>query len=186
MITVSERNSLRQTEAFRHLKGLPTMTTSWWFQPIWKFIAPPKSNIEPENQWLENEIPFGMAYFQGLRMATLVSGSVVKLDHLPNARVKIKDWNHHNETTTTSQWLLHHTTAPASHSQRCHWNFHPLAAVFFSIRSQKILKKIMLQKSSKESPSSVPWSNPYYWVDDHPLLYGNNGSLDPGTSAFCG
>ena len=22
---------------------------------------------------------------------------------------------------------------------------------------------------------------PYYWVDDHPLLYGNNGSLDPGT-----
>ena len=22
--------------------------------------------------------------------------------------------------------------------------------------------------------------NPYYWVDDHPL-YGNNGSLDPGT-----
>ena len=23
--------------------------------------------------------------------------------------------------------------------------------------------------------------NPYYWVDDHPLSYGNNGSLDPGT-----
>ena len=23
--------------------------------------------------------------------------------------------------------------------------------------------------------------NPYYWVDGHPLLYGNNGSLDPGT-----
>ena len=23
--------------------------------------------------------------------------------------------------------------------------------------------------------------NPYYWVDDHSLLYGNNGSLDPGT-----
>ena len=22
---------------------------------------------------------------------------------------------------------------------------------------------------------------PYYWVDDHPLLYGNNESLDPGT-----
>ena len=26
--------------------------------------------------------------------------------------------------------------------------------------------------------------NPYYWVDDHPLLYGNNGSLDPGTYIF--
>ena len=23
--------------------------------------------------------------------------------------------------------------------------------------------------------------NPYYWVDDHPLVYGNNGSLDPDT-----
>ena len=25
--------------------------------------------------------------------------------------------------------------------------------------------------------------NPYYWVDDHPL-YGNNGSLDPGTYIY--
>ena len=24
---------------------------------------------------------------------------------------------------------------------------------------------------------------PYYWVDDHPLLYGNNGSLDPSSYA---
>ena len=24
--------------------------------------------------------------------------------------------------------------------------------------------------------------NPYYWVDDHPPLYGNNGSLDPSTN----
>ena len=27
--------------------------------------------------------------------------------------------------------------------------------------------------------------NPYYWVDDHPLLCGNNGSLDPGTYNPC-
>ena len=26
--------------------------------------------------------------------------------------------------------------------------------------------------------------NPYYWVDDHPLLYGNNGSLDPSTHGY--
>ena len=26
--------------------------------------------------------------------------------------------------------------------------------------------------------------NPYYWVDDHPLLYGNNGSLDPSTNGI--
>ncbi len=23
--------------------------------------------------------------------------------------------------------------------------------------------------------------NPYYWVDDHPLLYGDKGGLDPST-----
>ena len=27
--------------------------------------------------------------------------------------------------------------------------------------------------------------NPYYWVDDHPLLYGNNRSLDASTYPFC-
>ena len=27
--------------------------------------------------------------------------------------------------------------------------------------------------------------NPYYWVADHPLLYGNNESLDPGTYIPC-
>ncbi len=26
--------------------------------------------------------------------------------------------------------------------------------------------------------------NPYYWVDDLPLLYGNNGSLDPSTNGY--
>ena len=26
----------------------------------------PETNIAPENQWLEDEFPFGMAYFQGL------------------------------------------------------------------------------------------------------------------------
>ncbi len=26
--------------------------------------------------------------------------------------------------------------------------------------------------------------NPYYWVDDHSLLYGNNGSLEPGTNGI--
>ena len=31
------------------------------------------------------------------------------------------------------------------------------------------------------NPYNGYYINPYYWVDDHPLLYGNNGSLDPGT-----
>ena len=28
------------------------------------------------------------------------------------------------------------------------------------------------------------YKKPYYWVDDHPLLYGNIGSLDNGTSEY--
>ena len=60
----------------------------------------------------------------------------------------------------------------------------------------------LLASCKGSAPSNVPWSkvailgmvippfnrnphngyiNPYYWVDDHPL-YGNNGSLDPGTN----
>ena len=31
---------------------------------------------------------------------------------------------------------------------------------------------------------SFGYTNPYYWVDEHPLLYANNGSLDPSIS--CG
>ena len=26
------------------------------------------------------------------------------------------------------------------------------------------------------------YKNPEFWVDDHPLLYGNNGSVDPSTN----
>ena len=33
------------------------------------------------------------------------------------------------------------------------------------------------------NPHNV-YINPYYWVDDHPLLYGNNGSLDPSTNGW--
>ena len=63
--------------------------------------------------------------------------------------------------------------------------------------------RIFFSRLCTRQHSNVPWSkvailgmviqplignpyngyiNPYYWVDDHPLLYGNNGSLDPGTN----
>ncbi len=29
-------------------------------------IILPETNVAPENWWLEDEFPFGMAYFQGL------------------------------------------------------------------------------------------------------------------------
>ena len=32
---------------------------------------------------------------------------------------------------------------------------------------------------------TIGYINPYYWVDDHPLLYGNIGSLDPIAHVFC-
>ncbi len=31
---------------------------------------------------------------------------------------------------------------------------------------------------NRESLYYNGYINPYYWVDDHPLLYGNNGSFD--------
>ena len=34
---------------------------------------------------------------------------------------------------------------------------------------------------NRESLYNYGYINPYYWVDDHPLLYGNIGSLDPST-----
>ena len=37
------------------------------FFTIFQGCTPPKFNIAPGNQWLEDEFPFGMAYFQGLR-----------------------------------------------------------------------------------------------------------------------
>ena len=68
---------------------------------------------------------------------------------------------------------------------------------------KKAQSKLRDMTSSKSCSLYVPWSrlsrfvgdghptfyrkpyngyiNPYYWVDDHPLLYGHDGSLDPGT-----
>ena len=37
--------------------------------------TPPESNIAPENAWLEDYFPFGMASWQVLASALLVSGS---------------------------------------------------------------------------------------------------------------
>ena len=44
-----------------------------------------------------------------------------------------------------------------------------------------VLVKLSAQFSLEEMGESYGYINPYCWVDDHPLLYGNNGSLDPGT-----
>ena len=41
---------------------------------VYIYIYPPETNIAPENGWLEDYFPFGMAYFQG---AMLVLGRVI-------------------------------------------------------------------------------------------------------------
>ena len=59
-----------------------------------------------------------------------------------------------------------------------------------SIRSWKVTYLCHGQKSRFFGDGRPPtfnrnpyhgYINPYYWVDDHPLLYGNNGSLDSST-----
>ena len=40
------------------------------------------------------------------------------------------------------------------------------------------------EAQQKTDVARSKYINPYYWVDDHPLLYGNNGSLDPGTDGW--
>ena len=50
-------------------KNTTEKTPKWWFSTL------PKTNIAPENGWLEyDSFPLGMAYFQGLLL--LVSGRV--------------------------------------------------------------------------------------------------------------
>ena len=44
-----------------------------------KCVTLPATNIDSENQWLEDGFPFGMDYFQGI---CLVSGSVKHLQHI--------------------------------------------------------------------------------------------------------
>ena len=52
-----------------------------------------------------------------------------------------------------------------------------------------ILVQVMVKKMSNMYMCQEPlignpyngYIKPYYWVDDHPLQYGIDGSLDPGT-----
>ena len=56
-----------------------------------------------------------------------------------------------------------------------------LLAHLFSFPASKVL---VLGMGDLQPLIGNPYNgyiNPYYWVDDHPLLYGNNGSLDPST-----
>ena len=39
---------------------------AWWVKATLPKFTPWKFNIAPENGWLEDEFPFGKAYFQGL------------------------------------------------------------------------------------------------------------------------
>ena len=78
-----------------------------------------------------------------------------------------------------------------------HQKLHEKNLNFFSIIEWCRVFSCCQKKSFEQFPMSQPltpfiwkrsWAlklswgcDTYYWVDDHPLLYGNNGSLDPGT-----
>ena len=52
---------------------------------------------------------------------------------------------------------------------------------FFGTFSSPVFWEGKVTKNHMNRNPYNRYINPYYWVDDHPLLYGNNGSLDPGT-----
>ena len=70
------------------------------------------------------------------------------------------------------------TEAHAHHRQKGPWN--PWFLRFTYVPWSKVAILGMVIPPFNRNPYNG-YINPYYWVDDHPLLYGNNGSLDPGT-----
>ena len=61
------------------------------------------------------------------------------------------------------------------------WMIHPIISICAMVKSRCI-------GDGHPTFNSNPYNgyiNPYYWVDDHPPLYGNNGSLDPSTYIWC-
>ena len=53
--------------------------------------------------------------------------------------------------------------------------------IFQNEPGSKLLVLGMVIQPLIENPYNG-YVNPYYWVDDHPLLYGNIGGLDPSTN----
>ena len=62
-----------QNPKLSHLEDLPLAGPNNCKKWTFEWITFPETNISPENQWLEDDFPFGMAYFSE---AMLVSGRV--------------------------------------------------------------------------------------------------------------
>ena len=73
----------------------------------------------------------------------------------------------HLNLESNSTITIHHHTSQASYPLSC-------------VPGSKLPMLGMVIPPFNRNPYNG-YINPYYWVDDHPLLYWNNGSLDPGT-----
>ena len=75
-------------------------------QIIFLFITPPKFNIASEKWWLEDESPFGKAYFQGLCYMLNFRGVIFRGEILAEKIPKSKQtWS------SRPGWSTHATTA---------------------------------------------------------------------------
>ena len=79
-----------------------------------------------------------------------------------------------NKITRITPAILNDSMAPMDHKNLGNCNF-----TASGIYLQLIYKNTYVPPFNRNPYNG--YINPYYWVDDHPLLYGNNGSLDPGT-----
>ena len=155
-------------------------TTSWWFQPIWKYARQignlPQIELKIKNNtWnhhlhyyqLGRIVTFSSSFLQikgpmnGFRFFTsrAFSGRVVSEKHVFGARLPGR-----------CELLV---------SGRVIFQVYQFSGVPWS----KVAILGMVIPILNRNPYNG-YINPYYWVDDHPLLYGNNGTLDPGTGAY--
>ena len=96
-----------------------------------------------------------------------------KNESCPSANLSPRPWSTHG-TAIIPVFMEWPPSIKKSWPQKCHW-----------MRSTKCaMVKSRYIGDGHPTFNRNPYNgyiNPYYWVDDHPLLYGNNGSLDPGT-----
>ena len=87
-------------------------------------------------------------------------------------------------SSNTVAWFFHQKKIQNTHT---HTHTHVPGVVGFSTKN--IYSKVAILGMVITPLIGILTYNwyikPYYWVDDHPLLYGNNGSLDPSTYNMC-
>ena len=128
------------------------------------------------------------------------------LNHSPNL-VRVYSHSYHHHCHQQRQYYQHHHHRHHHHHHHHHHHYHHDFHATITVMSIAIITTIVMiimaiiiiirlrlkcaMVKSRYIGDGHPtfnrnpyngYMNPYYWVDDHPLLYGNNGSLDPGSN----